>query len=123
MNGRWRRAIMAGAGLAAIGAGPLPQTQTAPQCRDGQSRWITVRNLTPNVVMNIYERRSGTSEWGKDKLGDVALPPGAQVRMAMSSEACRCSGDVRVRYEGDRRPERTTWNFYYCSGTRVLDAQ
>lgn len=116
------RTAIGTAALALTGASPPPQQQPAPSCNDGVSRWITLRNLTPNTILYLQERQPGTQEWSKDKLGDVALPPGAQVRVAMSRAQCRCSSDVRIQYEGNRRPERVAWNFYYCGGNRTLDA-
>jgi hypothetical protein len=88
-------------GVHAQGTRPrqLAQTQTGVGDRD-----VTILNRSGHAVSQVYVSPSSAQQWGDDRLGKDALPPGKSTHVRIG-RARDCEYDVQVIYDNVTREE------------------
>ncbi len=96
-----RRALLALLFGIAAGAAPAAWAQS----NDPSFRVV---NNTPDVVERVFASPSSQSNWGRDRLGDEVIRPGASyiIRLPVGE----CVYDIRIVYQGGRAEERRNVN-------------
>ena len=90
------------AAAALLAAGPA-LAQTAPNPS------FNVVNRTPNAINELYASASGQTNWGRDRLGDKTVAPGANFPVRLPADG-NCIYDIRVVYANGTSDERRNLN-------------
>ena len=90
--------LAAAAALLLSGSGVIA---AAP--REGpRANTITLYNDTPSVMLHLYARGEGLSDWQEDILGDQVVEPGRSVRVNLDIGPNHCRFDIKMEFiDGD----------------------
>jgi hypothetical protein len=88
-------------GLLALAALPALAQSNDPSFR--------VVNNTANVVNEVYASPSSQRNWGRDRLGDSIIRPGANTIIRLPADG-NCVYDIRIVYQGGGAEERRNLN-------------
>jgi hypothetical protein len=90
------------------------------QSYDGQDRRVRIINASSFTVWNLYGSNVGRNTWGRDLLGDIALPPGSAATVNFDDGTGYCRYDLKmITSDGQvitkwrvNVCEVTSWTFY-----------
>ena len=109
MHRRTLTAALLGAALTGASA-----TTVAAQVNDPSFRVV---NRTSSVVQEVYASPSTQQNWGRDRLGNDVIQPGASYIVRLPADG-NCVYDLRFVYQGDRSEEKRNLNT--CNLTDVV---
>ena len=109
MHRRTLTAALLGAALTGASAAPV-----AAQVNDPSFRVV---NRTSSVVQEVYASPSTQQNWGRDRLGNDVIQPGASYIVRLPADG-NCVYDLRFVYQGDRSEEKRNLNT--CNLTDVV---
>ncbi|MCO6417521.1 hypothetical protein JYK14_15320 [Siccirubricoccus sp. KC 17139] len=73
------------------------------QAPAGEARRVTLRNLMPRAIEQLYLSPTEDDEWGEDRLGERVLPPGESQVVAYEGG---CQADLRLVFDNRAAEER-----------------
>ncbi|CAA9270993.1 MAG: hypothetical protein AVDCRST_MAG08-3197 [uncultured Acetobacteraceae bacterium] len=109
MHRRTLTAALLGAALTGASAATV-----AAQVNDPSFRVV---NRTSSVVQEVYASPSTQQNWGRDRLGNDVIQPGASYIVRLPADG-NCVYDLRFVYQGDRSEEKRNLNT--CNLTDVV---
>ena len=79
---------------------------------------VTLINRSGRLIFEVYASLATDQDWGRDRLGDNALPDGRNFMLRLPQGPCRW--DLRVVYERRNGPTEEKRNINLCSVTQVV---
>jgi hypothetical protein len=75
-------------------------------------------NRSGRLIFEVYASLATDQDWGRDRLGDIALPNGRSFSLRLPQGPCRW--DLRVVYERANGPAEERRNINLCAVTEVV---
>ena len=94
-----RTLVLAAAAALSLSGSAAPAA--APQ-EGRHANTITLYNDTPSVMLHLYARAEGVSDWQEDILGNLVVEPGKSIKVNLDIGPNRCRFDIRMEFiDGD----------------------
>lgn len=109
-----RRGVDTCAVEAIVFPGGVAASSGRPGAADPSFRLINRGRVTVN---DVFVSDVGNDRWGRDRLGDATVPPGAAAAIRLPSDSCRY--DIRVVFETGQAFERRNIDLCAAAELRV----